>query len=124
MASYNLNDNSVRVYSKNRALADVLRSIAHELVHHKQLEDGRIDVNNPPQDVGGEIEDLDDGTFYFIVNTLNQLNGFIVFKTLWDFKFVLIFFWKYLNLVGCFLIVFLVIVFKSELFKWIMFFSL
>ncbi len=57
LASYNLNDNSVRVYSKNRALADVLRSIAHELVHHKQLEDGRIDVNNPPQDVGGEIED-------------------------------------------------------------------
>ena len=57
LASYNLNDNSVRVYSKNRALADVLRSIAHELVHHKQLEDGRIDINNPPQDVGGEIED-------------------------------------------------------------------
>ena len=57
LASYNLNDNSVRVYSKNRALADILRSIAHELVHHKQLEDGRIDVNNPPQDVGGEIED-------------------------------------------------------------------
>jgi len=57
LASYNLNDNSVRVYSKNRALADVLRSIAHELVHHKQLEDGRIDINNPPQDIGGEIED-------------------------------------------------------------------
>jgi hypothetical protein len=57
LASYNLNDSSVRVYSKNRALADILRSIAHELVHHKQLEDGRIDVNNPPQDVGGEIED-------------------------------------------------------------------
>lgn len=57
LASYNLNDNSVRVYSKNRALADILRSIAHELVHHKQLEDGRIDINNPPQDVGGEIED-------------------------------------------------------------------
>ena len=57
LASYNLNDNSVRVYSKNRALADILRSIAHELVHHKQLEDGRIDINNPPQDIGGEIED-------------------------------------------------------------------
>jgi hypothetical protein len=57
LASYNLNDNSVKVYSKNRALADILRSIAHELVHHKQLEDGRIDINNPPQDIGGEIED-------------------------------------------------------------------
>ncbi len=57
LASYNLNDNSVKVYSRNRALADILRSIAHELVHHKQLEDGRIDINNPPQDIGGEIED-------------------------------------------------------------------
>tara|TARA_Y100001938_G_C8070722_1_gene422891 strand:+ start:286 stop:1611 length:1326 start_codon:yes stop_codon:yes gene_type:complete len=57
LASYNLQDNSVKVYSKNRALADILRSIAHELVHHKQLEDGRIDLNNPPQDIGGEIED-------------------------------------------------------------------
>jgi len=57
LASYNLNNNTVKVYSKNRALADILRSIAHELVHHKQLEDGRIDVDNPPQDIGGVIED-------------------------------------------------------------------
>ncbi len=57
LASYNLQNNEVKVYSKNRALADILRSVAHELVHHKQLEDGRIDLNNPPQDIGGEIED-------------------------------------------------------------------
>tara|TARA_R110002051_G_scaffold324163_1_gene420302 strand:+ start:45 stop:1388 length:1344 start_codon:yes stop_codon:yes gene_type:complete len=57
LASYNLQTNEVKVYSKNRALADILRSIAHELVHHQQLEDGRIDLNNLPQDVGGEIED-------------------------------------------------------------------
>jgi len=57
LASYNLQTNEVKVYSKNRALADILRSIAHELVHHQQLENGRIDLNNLPQDVGGEIED-------------------------------------------------------------------
>ena len=57
LASYNLNNNEVKVYGKNRAIADILRSIAHELVHHKQLEDGRIDRDNPPQDIGGEIED-------------------------------------------------------------------
>ena len=57
LASYNLNNNQVKVYGKNRAIADILRSIAHELVHHKQLEDGRIDRDNPPQDIGGEIED-------------------------------------------------------------------
>ena len=57
LASYNLKDNSVKVYGKERAMADILRSVAHELVHHKQLEDGRIDINNLPKDIGGEIED-------------------------------------------------------------------
>jgi len=57
LASYNLKDNSVKVYGKDRAIADILRSVAHELVHHKQLEDGRIDINNLPKDIGGEIED-------------------------------------------------------------------
>ena len=57
LAAYNLKDNSVKVYGKDRAIADILRSVAHELVHHKQLEDGRIDINNLPKDIGGEIED-------------------------------------------------------------------
>ena len=46
----------VKVYGKNRALVDVMRSIAHELVHHKQFEEGRLDGPKPP-DIGGEIED-------------------------------------------------------------------
>ncbi len=56
-AIYDFTNNEIRVYSKNRHLVDVLRSLAHELVHHKQIEDGRIDFNNLPQDIGGEIED-------------------------------------------------------------------
>jgi hypothetical protein len=50
------NENKIiKVCSKNRALVDVLRSISHELVHHKQFEDGRLSVK--PPDIGGEIED-------------------------------------------------------------------
>jgi hypothetical protein len=45
----------IRVNIKNRSLVDVMRSIAHEMVHHKQYEDGRLDVK--PPDIGGEIED-------------------------------------------------------------------
>ena len=45
----------VKVNAKNRALVDVMRSIAHELVHHKQYEQGRLKVQ--PPDIGGEIED-------------------------------------------------------------------
>ena len=37
-----IKDNKVRVLSKNRALPDIIRSIAHELVHHKQNQEWRI----------------------------------------------------------------------------------
>jgi Zn-dependent peptidase ImmA (M78 family) len=53
---YRQENKVVRVYGNNRALVDVMRSIAHELVHHKQYEDGRLDGPKPP-DIGGEIED-------------------------------------------------------------------
>ncbi len=52
---YTKENKIVKVCMKNRALVDVMRSIAHELVHHKQFEEGRLDVK--PPDIGGEIED-------------------------------------------------------------------
>lgn len=52
---YTKENKVIKVCSKNRALVDVMRSIAHELVHHKQFEQGRLDVR--PPDIGGEIED-------------------------------------------------------------------
>jgi hypothetical protein len=45
----------IKVNGKNRALVDIMRSIAHEMVHHKQFEEGRLDVK--PKDIGGDIED-------------------------------------------------------------------
>lgn len=52
---YTKENKIVKVCWKNRALVDVMRSIAHELVHHKQFEQGRLKVQ--PPDIGGEIED-------------------------------------------------------------------
>ena len=52
---YTKENKVVKVYGKNRALVDIMRSIAHELVHHKQFEQGRLKVQQP--DIGGEIED-------------------------------------------------------------------
>jgi Zn-dependent peptidase ImmA (M78 family) len=54
-AYYMDSDKLVMVYGKNRMLGDILRSVAHELVHKKQHEENRIEY--PVQDVGGEIED-------------------------------------------------------------------
>ena len=52
---YTKENKVVKVYGKNRALDDIMRSVAHELVHHKQFEQGRLEVR--PPDIGGEIED-------------------------------------------------------------------
>jgi len=54
-AYYDPNSGLVKVYCKNRGLADVLRSVAHELIHHLQNQRGQLQF--PVQDVGGQIED-------------------------------------------------------------------
>ena len=45
----------IKVYTLGRALVDVLRSIAHELVHHMQNENG--DLEGKQSNVGGPIEE-------------------------------------------------------------------
>jgi len=40
-ANYCPNSKTMKIYSKNRALFDIARSIAHELVHHRQMERGQ-----------------------------------------------------------------------------------
>ena len=52
---YTKENKIIKVCAKNRALVDVCRSMAHEMVHHKQFEQGRLKVQ--PPDIGGEIED-------------------------------------------------------------------
>ena len=52
---YNKENKIIKVNAHKRALVDVMRSLAHELTHHKQYEDGRLKVQ--PPDIGGEIED-------------------------------------------------------------------
>ena len=54
-ASYDFYNNVLTVSLSNRNLADVLRSMAHELVHHKQNIDGRIKSSDDGKS-GSEIE--------------------------------------------------------------------
>lgn len=67
-AYYDLNG-LVKVYVKDRALVDVMRSIAHELVHHKQNLEGRIKDT---------AKDGDDGSL--IENEANSIAGVIIRK--------------------------------------------
>ena len=48
------NDGKIWVYVKNRNMADILRTLAHELVHHKQNLDGRISYESGK--TGSDIE--------------------------------------------------------------------
>jgi len=51
---FNPNDNKIWVYCANRNMADILRTLAHELVHRKQDEDGRISYESGK--TGSDIE--------------------------------------------------------------------
>lgn len=50
-----IENSEVKVFTKERALQDIMRSVAHELVHHQQNEDGKLE--GKIQNVGGPIED-------------------------------------------------------------------
>ena len=54
-AVYEVGNNCCRIYAKNRAFADVLRSVAHEMTHMMQDEMGLI--TGPVRDAGGFHED-------------------------------------------------------------------
>jgi predicted kinase len=56
-AAYNPADNELSVHTKGRHPMDVFRSVAHELVHHKQNEEGRIGKNIAKEgSTGSKIE--------------------------------------------------------------------
>ena len=54
-AVYEVGNNVCKIYAKNRSLADVLRSVAHEMTHMMQDEMGLI--KGPIRDAGGFHED-------------------------------------------------------------------
>lgn len=66
-AYYNIEDHVACIYIKDRAIMDVMRSVAHELVHHHQNERG---------DLHGLAEEGADGSL--IENEANAVAGEII----------------------------------------------
>lgn len=72
-AYYNL-DGFIKVYVKDRAIIDVCRSIAHELVHHKQNLEGRLlDAVKDGED-GSNIENEANAVAGIIIRKWGKLN--------------------------------------------------
>lgn len=69
---YTKENKIIKVNAKNRMLVDVMRSLAHELVHHKQWEQGRLKVR--PPDIGGEIEDEANAKAGQLIKMFSQLD--------------------------------------------------
>jgi hypothetical protein len=56
-AAYSPSTNELSISTLNRHPMDIFRSVAHELVHHKQNEDGRIGIDVAKEgDTGSDIE--------------------------------------------------------------------
>lgn len=49
--------NKISARAHGRALVDILRSICHELVHHRQKEIKKFNPGDDIPNIGGEIED-------------------------------------------------------------------
>lgn len=69
---YMPSEKEIIVIASNRNLADVLRSLAHELVHHKQNLDGRI--NNDSGNTGSDIENEANAMAGVIMRDYGKIN--------------------------------------------------
>lgn len=70
--SYEPSSNSVRVVILNRNLADICRSLAHELVHHRQWELGMIGPS--AGDTGSDIENDANAMAGILMRDYGKLN--------------------------------------------------
>lgn len=73
--SYSPNEYSVVVYTKSRNIADVLRSLAHELVHHLQNEEQRIQPGSG--DDGSDIENEANAVAGVLLRKYGKINPLI-----------------------------------------------
>ena len=78
MGHFNPEDSKVWLYVKDRTPADYLRTLAHELVHRKQAEDGRLDINSG--NTGSEIENEANADAGILLRKFGELNNTIYEK--------------------------------------------
>ena len=69
------NSKKIWVYVKNRNMADILRTLAHELIHRKQEEDGRLDPTSGQ--TGSPIEDEANSLAGVLLRNFGKINNSI-----------------------------------------------
>jgi len=69
---FNPENDKIWLYVANRNMADILRTLAHELVHRKQAEDGRLDIMSG--ETGSEIENEANAQAGILLRNFGKLN--------------------------------------------------
>ena len=72
---YTNNQKSLEVYIGNRNLADILRTLSHELVHHRQNELGMLDSRSG--DTGSDIENQANSISGILMRNYGKMNELI-----------------------------------------------
>lgn len=66
-------ENTVKVYYKGRVMADYLRSLAHELTHHRQLELNMLQLDSG--ETGSEVENEANAMAGILLREYGQINS-------------------------------------------------
>lgn len=74
--AYDPNTDNIIIYVSNRNLADILRTLAHELVHHRQRELGKISDINAGK-TGSEIENQANALAGILMRDYGRTNDLI-----------------------------------------------
>ena len=74
LASYDMIDNEINVLTKDRAEADIIRSIAHEMVHHQQNKRGDLRGNPEEGEDGSPWEDEANAKAGVLVRRFGKIN--------------------------------------------------
>ena len=74
LANYDMLDNEINVLTKDRADADIIRSIAHEMVHHKQNVRGDLRGNPEEGEDGSPWEDEANASAGVLVRKFGKIN--------------------------------------------------
>lgn len=78
-AYYDPNNKVIAAYTKNRSLPDIMRSIAHELVHHYDHQTGLAQRNGKNPDVGVYNNDMEKSIVASdIENRANAIAGSLI----------------------------------------------
>ncbi len=75
--SYNTETDHIDVYIGNRNLADILRTLGHELVHHRQRELGRVEDSKKDGKTGSPIENQANALAGVLMRDYGKTNNLI-----------------------------------------------